>query len=183
MHGIKKRTIKLKLAGTALKSPGTAQKTGKKGTRRRVEVSRFYSISFPYLELLHTIVTFPYKLFCYMARFSLNKVSTVTGWFLVTCPWSKSNTSRSGYNCAVVVLTSNFAIPSIASTRKRTRAKHVFNVTSNVWVSGVKLWCFPAQMWSVVLNDFINCTLIFAQLLRKNYPAYVLSLISANRWK
>ena len=72
MHGIKKRTIKLKLAGTALKSPGTAQKTGKKGTSRRVEVSRFYLISFPYLELLHTIVTFPYKLFCYIARFSLN---------------------------------------------------------------------------------------------------------------
>jgi len=30
--------------------------------QRRVEVSRFYSISFPYFELLHTIVTFSYKL-------------------------------------------------------------------------------------------------------------------------
>ena len=61
--------------------------------------------------------------------------------------------------------------------------KTCFHMTSNVWVSGVKLSSFPAQMWSVVLNDFWNCTLIFAQLLRKNNPAQVLSLDSANRWK
>ena len=61
--------------------------------------------------------------------------------------------------------------------------KTYFHMTSNVWVSGVKLRSFAAQMWSVVLNDFRNCTLIFAQLLRKNNPAYVLSLNSANRWK
>ena len=61
--------------------------------------------------------------------------------------------------------------------------KTCFHVTSNVWVSGVKLWSFPAQMWSVVLSDFWNSTLIFAQLLRKNNSAEVLSLDSANGWK
>ena len=60
--------------------------------------------------------------------------------------------------------------------------KTSFHVTSNVWVSGVKLWSFLAQM-CVVLNDFWNCTLIFAQLLRKNNPAQVLLLDSTNRWK
>ena len=29
-------------------------------------------------------------------------MSTVIGWFLVTCTWSNSNVSRPGYNCAVV---------------------------------------------------------------------------------
>ena len=42
---------------------------------------------------------------CYIARLSLNKMSTVIGWFLVTCPWSNSNVSRSGYNCTVVART------------------------------------------------------------------------------
>ena len=28
---------------------------------------------------------------CYIARLSLNKMSTVIGWLLVTCPWSNSN--------------------------------------------------------------------------------------------
>ena len=46
---------------------------------------------------------------CYRARFSLNKMSFVIGWFLVTCPWPNSNVSRPGCNCAVVALTSNFA--------------------------------------------------------------------------
>ena len=31
--------------------------------------------------------------YCYLARLSLNKTSTVVGWFLVTCPWSNSNVS------------------------------------------------------------------------------------------
>ena len=43
---------------------------------------------------------------CYIARLSLNKMSTVIGWFLVTCPWSNSNVSRPGCNCAVAALTS-----------------------------------------------------------------------------
>ena len=36
--------------------------------------------------------------YCYIPRLSLNKASTVIGWFLVTCPWSNSNVSRPGYN-------------------------------------------------------------------------------------
>ncbi len=42
---------------------------------------------------------------CYIAKLSLNKMSTVIGWFLVTCLWSNSNVSRPGYNCAVVART------------------------------------------------------------------------------
>ena len=42
---------------------------------------------------------------CYIARLSLNKMSSVIGWFLATCPWSNSNVSRPGYNCAVVART------------------------------------------------------------------------------
>ena len=44
----------------------------------------------------------PIKHICYILKLSLNKTSTVIGWFLVTCPWSNSNVSRPGYNCAVV---------------------------------------------------------------------------------
>ena len=46
-------------------------------------------------------------LHCYIPRLSLNKTSTVTGWILVTCPWSNSNVSRPGYNCAVVARAPN----------------------------------------------------------------------------
>ena len=45
------------------------------------------------------------SVYCYIARLSLNKMSTVIGWFMVTCLWSNSNVSRPGYNCAVVALT------------------------------------------------------------------------------
>ena len=38
----------------------------------------------------------------YIPRLSLNKASTVTGWFLVMCPWSYSNVFRLRYNCTVV---------------------------------------------------------------------------------
>ena len=52
--------MKLKVTGIAMKRPQNGAET--KLTPRRVEVRHFYSISFPFLELLHTIVTFPYKL-------------------------------------------------------------------------------------------------------------------------
>jgi len=52
--------MKLKFAGIALKRPQNGTET--KVTHRGVEVSRFDSISFPYLELLPTIVTLSYKL-------------------------------------------------------------------------------------------------------------------------
>lgn len=51
--------MKLKLTGIALKQPQTGTET--KVTHRRVKISRFFSISNPYFELLHTIVTFPYE--------------------------------------------------------------------------------------------------------------------------
>ena len=34
--------------------------------------------------------------YCYIARLSLNKMSTVIGWFLVTCPWTNSNGDPTG---------------------------------------------------------------------------------------
>ena len=49
-----------------------------------------------------TINTIIFKIFCYIPRLSLNKTSTVIGWFLVTCPWSNANVSRPGYNSSVV---------------------------------------------------------------------------------
>ena len=45
------------------------------------------------------------SVYCYIARLSLDKMSSVIGWFLVTCSWSNSNVSRSGYNSAVVART------------------------------------------------------------------------------
>ena len=47
------------------------------------------------------------NLYCYIPRLSLNKMSTVIGWFLVTCPWSYSNVSRPGYNGVVVARAPN----------------------------------------------------------------------------
>ena len=44
---------------------------------------------------------------CYIPSLSLNKTSTVIGWFLVTCPWSNSNVSRPGYHCSVVARAPN----------------------------------------------------------------------------
>jgi len=40
-------------------------------THKRAEVIRFYSISFPFFELLHTLVTFPYKL-PYLRRYAMS---------------------------------------------------------------------------------------------------------------
>ena len=63
--------MKLKLAGIALKWPQNGTKT--KVTHRRVKVSRFYSISLPYFEILSTIVTSPYKLLylrCYTMSYN-----------------------------------------------------------------------------------------------------------------
>ena len=42
---------------------------------------------------------------CYILRLSLHKMSTMIGWFLVTCLWSNLNVSRPGYHCAVVTRT------------------------------------------------------------------------------
>ena len=52
--------MNLELAGIVMKRLQNDAET--KIKHRRVKVSCFYSISFPHLELLHTIVTFLYKL-------------------------------------------------------------------------------------------------------------------------
>ena len=56
-------------------------------------------------ELLKQSAFSVYKHVCYIARLSLNKMSTVIGWFLVTYPWPNSNVSWLGYNYAVVART------------------------------------------------------------------------------
>ena len=63
--------MKLKPAEIALKWPQNGMETNV--THRRVEVSHFYSISFPYFELLHTIVTFPCKLLYLRCLFTASK--------------------------------------------------------------------------------------------------------------
>ena len=45
-----------------------------------------------------------------LLKLSLNQMSTVIGWFLVTCLWSNSNVSRPGHNCAVVARTSSLFV-------------------------------------------------------------------------
>ena len=47
------------------------------------------------------------KRYCYIVRLSRDKMSSVIGWFMVTCPRSNSNVSRPGYNCAVVARTAH----------------------------------------------------------------------------
>ena len=47
------------------------------------------------------------KRFYYIPRLSLNKMGIAIGWFLVMCPWSNSNVSWPGYNCAIVVCVPN----------------------------------------------------------------------------
>ena len=59
-----------------------------------------------------SFTAFVYKYFnfyCYIPRLSLNKTSTLIGWFLVTCPWSNSNVSWPGYNSVVVARSGCFA--------------------------------------------------------------------------
>ena len=49
----------LKLTGIVLKQPQNGTET--KVVNRRVGVSHFYSVYFPYFKLLHMIATFRYK--------------------------------------------------------------------------------------------------------------------------
>lgn len=58
---MKRKTMKLKLTGIALKRLQNATET--QVAHRRVELSRSYLISFQYFKLLYTIITFPYKLY------------------------------------------------------------------------------------------------------------------------
>ena len=67
----------------------------------------------------------------YITRLSLNKMSTVIGWFLVTCPWPNSNVSRSGYNCTVVARTP--CLFRFAIWLFKGKSKNKYNKTLNVW--------------------------------------------------
>ena len=61
-------------------------------------------MSFPHLyvlEVWHSRMRLCYNKYCHIPRLSLNKTSTVTGWFLVMCFWSNLNVSRTGHNRAV----------------------------------------------------------------------------------
>ena len=64
----------------------------------------FFKVSFPHLyvlEVWHSRMRLCYNKYCHIPRLSLNKTSTVTGWFLVMCFWSNLNVSRTGHNHAV----------------------------------------------------------------------------------
>ena len=58
-------------------------------------------------------------------------MSTVIGWFLVTCPWSNSNVSRPGYNRAVVACT-----PSLLVCLFFCMIVQTYNKALNVWFLG-----------------------------------------------
>ena len=57
-------------------------------------------------------------------------MSTVIGWFLVTCPWSNSNVSRPGYNCAVVARTPSLFVCFCCMIVQ------IYNKALNIWFLG-----------------------------------------------
>ena len=67
---------------------------------------------------------------CYIPTLSLSKMSTVIGWFLITCLWSNSNVSRPGYNCAVVALTKSLLVCFCYMKVQ------IYNKALNVWSLG-----------------------------------------------
>ena len=58
----------------------------------------FYQVLAKKILLICSLI----KPFCYNYTQTFTQQNSVIGWFLVTCPWSNSNVSRPGYNCAVV---------------------------------------------------------------------------------
>ena len=76
---------------------------------------------------------------------SINKTSTVIGWFLVTCPWSNLNVSWLGKNCAVVA---HVPSPTACFCHLFKRKYKIYNKALNIWslgklVSFCFAWCFP----------------------------------------
>ena len=57
------------------------------------------------LMMLNYAVIFIKKINFFIPRLSLNKTSTMIGWFLAMCPWSNSNVSQPGYNSGVAACT------------------------------------------------------------------------------
>jgi len=68
--------------------------------------------------------------YCYTPRLSVSKTSIVIGWFLVTCPWSNSNVSRSEYNWAVVVRASH-----VISAWLNLKWRDLQHVLTSAWFS------------------------------------------------
>ena len=70
-------------------------------------------------------------------------MSIVIGWFLVTCPWSNSNVTRPGYNCAVVART-----PSLFVKQDSQENKTNCFPRDHAW----SVYCAPKTLMSVMPN-------------------------------
>ena len=127
------------------------------------------------------------KVFCYIARLSVNKMSSVIGWFLVTCPWSNSNVSPPGYNCAVVACT-----PSLFLCFCYMKVQ-IYNKRLNVWSLGklvsfvfprdhtLSVYCF----WFDYLNrvSYRNWLIeVYLRALSKHNEASVKLLLRGSCW-
>ena len=88
---------------------------------------------------------FKQMLLLYIPRLSVNKTNTVIGWFLVMCPWSNSNVSWLGKNCAVVAhVPSSTACFCHLFKRKYKIYNKALNIRSlGKLVSFCFAWCFP----------------------------------------
>ena len=89
---------------------------------------------------------------CYIARLSLNKMSPVIGWFLITYPWSNSNVSRPGNNyCAVVALTPNTTARDQCTTNLKMAWSSARAHVSLIDGEGPPLTVFSCnQRWSIM---------------------------------
>ena len=88
--------------------------------------------------------------YCYTPRLSVRKTSIVIGWFLVTCPWSNSNVSRSGYNWAVVVRASH-----VISAWLNLKWRDLQHVLTSAWFSYQRGQEQRAKFWSMLPSIFI----------------------------
>ena len=120
------------------------------------------------------------NLYCYIARLALNKMSTVIGWLLVTCPWSNSNVSRPGFNCSVVARTPTllvgFCYMNVLIYNKTLNAWSLKKIVSFVFprvlmfpstssretsgLSGKQNWLFPS-------GPYIKCTAVYYNIASK----------------
>ena len=82
---------------------------------------------------------------CYIPWFSVNKTRTVTGWFLVTYPWSNSNVSRPEYNCEVVARAPEFNSTWLFKGKSKYITKHLmYGPTRNkLLLFSLESWCPP----------------------------------------
>ena len=101
----------------------------------------------------------------YIPRLSVNKTNTVIGWFLVMCPWSNSNVSWLGKNCAVVAhVPSSTACFCHLFKRKYKIYNKALNIRSlGKLVSFCFAWCFPQLPLGKHQDFFKNKTKCFPQ--------------------